>query len=147
MTVTSCKLNCHDLFSLSFSITSSCLLISVADCGVRNIVRAFFLWAFFSLNCLRAIGDAFDGFRIDFGVVSCICLSIWFLTLAHTMRLTSHSVSVDETLLQSLSRHRRSYAFLHLFTLYAPFAIIYIVERIKRDRRLWCGFDAFCLLW
>lgn len=107
LTVTSCKLNCHDLFSLSLSSPFNFDAASKDAVRTRSLARPSHFYGHFHLPTAIMVCFFFVRihfrlfFRIDY--VSCV----YFISLPR-----------NRLLLQSLSRHhaRCSCAFLHLFT-------------------------------
>lgn len=101
LTVTSWQTQLSRPFLSLARYLSVCLLISVANCGVRNIELSIFMGIFKLPASHRQISLSFF-----------VCLCVYIFIRQHTKMCTLSIPSARWwALLQSLSRHRRSYAF------------------------------------
>lgn len=126
LTVTSWQTQLSRPFLSLARYLSVCLLISVANCGVRNIELSIFMGIFKMPASHRQISLSF----------SCVCVSIFLYAstprCAHSQfRQPDGELYYNLCLVIAALMHFRS-----LIYTVCTFAIIYIVERIKRRPKI-----------
>lgn len=137
LTVTSWQTQLSRPFLSLARYLSVCLLISVANCGVREIELSIFMGIFKLPASHRQISLSF--FRVF------VCL--YFYTPAHQDVHTLNSVSpMVSSITIFVSSSPLLCIFAHLFTLYAPLQLYISSNELSGDRRLAMRFRCILLV-